>query len=408
MRSSPPGPSEITDPIIKDFFEREEYVKILRKSANDSYEKLDKIQRALRDPVPNAPFKGDAWINLGLKRAITEAINTGRTHLAWADTEVLVDRWNDRYRQLYENLYNKKMVKFVKKLTGQTPTHHMFPGRNDLGYWIVPLADIKEEVKTEGFSLFQGGDHLTPGWRSGLRDFIAEHKQESGPPAQWKKMIDNAPGIKTEEVEWSGVKEWLDTRAEKVSRAEIVEYLDANGLEVEEVHLGMGGEQTYVPDPDNELLEFDVERWEEENSDRINEVEMDLIYDGFDADYEAPDWVTHYIPGDTFKSPEGGLCSPQDLQEELRRAYEQLEAPYLMRPDEASDDKMERKIAVLLQQIAEVEPIANMDTKTPDLFTGRPGPSDLLRTTSTLSWTTAATGLSMRRAANTTIGRTYG
>ena len=75
------------------------------------------------DQVPNAPFKGDAWLQLGMKRAIADAIDRGADQLAWSDAEVLVDRWGDHYRQLYMTQYNDKMPSIVKKLTGQQPRH---------------------------------------------------------------------------------------------------------------------------------------------------------------------------------------------------------------------------------------------------------------------------------------------
>ena len=62
------------------------------------------------------------------------------------------------------------------------------------------------------------------------------------PAAQWKAWLAaNASklGIKKEEIEWTGINEYLDLRGkEKVTKAEIAEYLDANGVQVEEVMLG--------------------------------------------------------------------------------------------------------------------------------------------------------------------------
>lgn len=71
--------------------------------------------------IANAPFKDDAWMSLGLKRMILEAIDNGYTHIAWPNANVLMDRWSENYAELYENQYDKKMPSIVKKLLGVTP-----------------------------------------------------------------------------------------------------------------------------------------------------------------------------------------------------------------------------------------------------------------------------------------------
>lgn len=81
-------------------------------------------------------------------------------------------------------------------------------------------------------------------WYSGLQQAIAgvPDRLASMGAAQWKLWLDaNAAklGVKKDEIEWSGVKEFLDTKGKaKVTREEIVSYLDANGVKVEEAVLG--------------------------------------------------------------------------------------------------------------------------------------------------------------------------
>ena len=83
--------------------------------------KLSSELEDLISAVPNAPFKGDAWINLALKNALVMAAREGHTSFAWSNAAKLEDRWSSRYAELYNNLYNRKMVKMVKKLTGKKP-----------------------------------------------------------------------------------------------------------------------------------------------------------------------------------------------------------------------------------------------------------------------------------------------
>jgi hypothetical protein len=73
--------------------------------------------------VPDAPYKGDAWLTLALKRAVLDAVDRGSDQLAWSDSQVLVERWSEEYRTLYMTQYNDKMPSIIKKLTGQTPRH---------------------------------------------------------------------------------------------------------------------------------------------------------------------------------------------------------------------------------------------------------------------------------------------
>ena len=69
-------------------------------------------------------------------------------------------------------------------------------------------------------------------------------KIEAGPgqamPDQWRAYIEGlkSKGVKPDEIEWSGVREWLATQTGKVKRDAVLEYLRAGGVRVEEVALG--------------------------------------------------------------------------------------------------------------------------------------------------------------------------
>ena len=67
-------------------------------------------------------------------------------------------------------------------------------------------------------------------------------KQSSMPADQWAKWLDgNASklGVKKDEIEWTGIKDYLALKGkDKLSKDEITEYLANNGVKVEEVMLG--------------------------------------------------------------------------------------------------------------------------------------------------------------------------
>ena len=86
---------------------------------------IDRRQAELHGEV-NQPYKGNAWVNLGLKYAIREAINGGYEQLAWSDNATVQGTWSPGYS--YAAQYDKKMPSMVKKLTGQTPRHVQYDG----------------------------------------------------------------------------------------------------------------------------------------------------------------------------------------------------------------------------------------------------------------------------------------
>lgn len=77
---------------------------------------------------------------------------------------------------------------------------------------------------------------------SAAERFVAEKGPGKASPQQWANTLKNAPGVKKEELEWSGVLDWLAAEDEamnlSVTKAEVQAFLDANGVRVEEVVLG--------------------------------------------------------------------------------------------------------------------------------------------------------------------------
>ena len=188
-------------------------------SAFKEYDRLQDRAQVEREGVLDAPFKGDGWISLGLKRAIVDAVEQGYKSVSWVDSTVLVNRWSNNYKTLYETQYDKKMTSIVKKLTKIKPVHLTFAGEvisgdykisefevrsvgdesatrfviyrngerfadntyvneisaedqiadivrygiDEEGYWTIPITDeLRESVKQDGFALFQKKEAQTP------------------------------------------------------------------------------------------------------------------------------------------------------------------------------------------------------------------------------------------------------
>ncbi|BBL74201.1 PLxRFG domain-containing protein [Methylomagnum ishizawai] len=76
--------------------------------------------------------------------------------------------------------------------------------------------------------------HRAPMFYSALTRAVQGMKQPKAPGAQWMAMIGKAPGVKPEEVAWSGVGEWLAGRAGSVGKQELLDFLAGNEVRVEE------------------------------------------------------------------------------------------------------------------------------------------------------------------------------
>ncbi|MES2898690.1 MAG: LPD38 domain-containing protein [Pseudomonadota bacterium] len=134
-----------------------------------------------------------------------------------------------------------------------------------------PLQGVREEdraatetaVEPAPDADAQFSNRQKPTFYSQLERQISAAKMATQPGGQWQAWLNaNAAklGIKKDEIEWSGISDYLDMRAdEKITKAEIVDYLQANGVQIEEV--GKGGR---TPDALNaqELLRMTMLRTE--------------------------------------------------------------------------------------------------------------------------------------------------
>lgn len=85
------------------------------------------------------------------------------------------------------------------------------PARNDMGFYSALAAEI-EKVQTK-----------------------------QAPAGAWKTQIKglvNKGQVKQDEIEWSGIEDFLDLQQGKVSKDQILEYLRGNGVQVQDVTLG--------------------------------------------------------------------------------------------------------------------------------------------------------------------------
>lgn len=82
-------------------------------------------------------------------------------------------------------------------------------------------------------------------WYSKLQMAIQTQNQERMPAARWSEWIlsQTGKGVKPDEIEWSGVRDWLATQSGIVTKGEVLQYLQSNGVRVQEYATD---EPTYV------------------------------------------------------------------------------------------------------------------------------------------------------------------
>ncbi|NBW15007.1 MAG: hypothetical protein EBR82_44100, partial [Caulobacteraceae bacterium] len=96
------------------------------------------------------------------------------------------------------------------------------------------------------------------GLYSALLEGINSVPTTSAPAASWKSVIKglvNKGQAKADEVEWSGVNDWLDLQQGKVTKEQVARYLKAGGVQVEETVLGESK-------PREDDTDFDTGRYE--------------------------------------------------------------------------------------------------------------------------------------------------
>jgi hypothetical protein len=82
------------------------------------------------------------------------------------------------------------------------------------------------------------------GFYSAAKQAVDSIQQPKGTGEQFLKQIEKTPGVKPEEIKWTGLDDFLKSK-KTVTKAEVQEYLDKNRVEIKEVRLGE--QETYNP-----------------------------------------------------------------------------------------------------------------------------------------------------------------
>ena len=99
----------------------------------------------------------------------------------------------------------------------------------------------------------QGMDEL--GFYSAAKQAVDAIQQPKGTGAQFLAQISKTPGVKPDEIKWTGLDEFLQSK-KSVTKAEVQEYLDKNRVQIKEVTLGMPNESKAAAQTADDIREI--------------------------------------------------------------------------------------------------------------------------------------------------------
>lgn len=176
-----------------------------------------------------------------------------------------------------------KRAKQIERAKPGAPSNPVI-GREAMSKAILERFPPPEDVEPEpparrraGQSLYQRlMDSDDPIFYSELERAVEASTTTRASAAQWAATLGRTPGVKKEELEWSGLFEWLDMQEGPISRDDLLRVVRDGGIRVEEVVLSGNAERREMyamesedgsswdvrvasPDPDNRVAFFDTE-----------------------------------------------------------------------------------------------------------------------------------------------------
>lgn len=237
------------------------------------------------EAVPDAPFK-KTWPELTLKRMVKYAADNGYDAIAWTPGEVQSKRWRGTGEEGHNKFYDEILVNAANKLgkgfgakVGKAPLHkdlrvegygkqlsvstpsggsiRTFSDKNaakefaksgqPVHYLELPQA-MRDTARSKGMLLFS--DTGKPGapiaaleksatpFYSQLQRTIEKAPQQKMHGSQWANWLRNQPGIKQEELEWTGLGNYLNEQKGLVNKEQVLAKAKENHPELQEAWKG--------------------------------------------------------------------------------------------------------------------------------------------------------------------------
>lgn len=274
------------------------------KADGGSISPYDVFERAIQsNPMTGIPYAiGKGFLNSdGLKRAGSEGLKSYGEALEnqyVPEGAVKYDdagQYYDKDDKPLETQYRPNILPITKTKPGEgwggTSYEGAMPGMLDV--WNT----VGNPFKTAGAGValgsgltnpFKSEIAQAPRFYSALEDAVKDAKIKVGSPQQWFGTLSNNPGVKPSELEWTGLKDWLDKKGGKVTKEEIQDFVSKRKPEVE-------FDQRFENDARVEEGEWgserERERAEQSAIERAYEDASNHVYDDVDREFrkENPD-----------------------------------------------------------------------------------------------------------------------
>lgn len=203
---------------------------------------------------------------------------------------------------------------------------------------------------------------LAPTTYSALTNSISEKMPNAMPIADLKNLIKKLPGIKEEELEFTGLDKWIDAQDGKVSKEDVLQFLEENQVNVEVVEKGGSRLPEISAEAKREKIIQDIrdsfydvndeqwrdwlwdwrmekarEIWEDENHfawKNINGTKAEFIEEYGDDDVENQDGFLEEI----YNLPRyTDYISPEDVESKFQEELEQLSDRITERMEDPND-----------------------------------------------------------------------
>lgn len=166
-------------------------------------------------------------------------------------------------------------------------------------------------------------------WYSELNRQIESSKTNVMPANMWTSWINSLKGVKPDEIEWSGVQDWLKLQTGKVTKADLSNYLSQNGVQVQETVLSGDGQRKQYINELNQLSRADLEARAEDagvDIDSIDGNRTDIVNAIVDAEEGDMDFGSDRSGGAS-KYSQYQLPGGENYREVLLTLPEKTETP---------------------------------------------------------------------------------
>jgi 2'-5' RNA ligase len=129
----------------------------------------------------------------------------------------------------------------------------------------LEIGEVRETPRGVGLQASKNENVLAPVWVSKLEQVLHEKLPGAGTPGQIKQAVNswaNKGLFKAEELDHSGLIEWLDDQKGKITKQQVLDYLAENNVKIEEVV--KGERKRWSPEQKRLLEAYKGERYEVE------------------------------------------------------------------------------------------------------------------------------------------------